>query len=160
MTEVRLPSGYFPSHLDDLKEVVCEYAAWCCATKWPWGDQVYHYGIAKVSLKTGVQNGRFLLGNTIFSTDSVEPPSSKPRQSSKIHSFFVYSPSYMVHPAEETLQGWAEDISHCTSWEELPVNARKYVERTPRPAADGWGLVHGVVFVGHCRTVEPPNKDK
>lgn len=54
MTEVRLPSGYFPSHLDDLKEVVCEY---------------------------------------------------------------------------ETLQGWAEDISHCTSWEELPVNARKYVER-------------------------------
>lgn len=54
MTEVRLSSGYFPSHLDDLKEVVCEY---------------------------------------------------------------------------ETLQGWAEDISHCTSWEELPVNARKYVER-------------------------------
>lgn len=25
MTEVRLPSGYFPSHLEDLKKVVCEY---------------------------------------------------------------------------------------------------------------------------------------
>eukprot|EP00442_Polarella_glacialis_P003324 CAMPEP_0115067048 /NCGR_PEP_ID=MMETSP0227-20121206/11161_1 /TAXON_ID=89957 /ORGANISM="Polarella glacialis, Strain CCMP 1383" /LENGTH=542 /DNA_ID=CAMNT_0002453047 /DNA_START=60 /DNA_END=1688 /DNA_ORIENTATION=+ len=25
LTEVRLPSGYFPSHLDDLKKVVCEY---------------------------------------------------------------------------------------------------------------------------------------
>ncbi|CAE7366183.1 unnamed protein product [Symbiodinium microadriaticum] len=25
MTEVRLPPGYFPSHLEDLKEVVCEY---------------------------------------------------------------------------------------------------------------------------------------
>merc|ERR1712060_46871 len=25
MTEVRLPRGYFPSHLEDLKEVVCEY---------------------------------------------------------------------------------------------------------------------------------------
>mmetsp|Transcript_72268 Transcript_72268/g.159865 ORF Transcript_72268/g.159865 Transcript_72268/m.159865 type:complete len:549 (-) Transcript_72268:155-1801(-) len=25
MTEVRLPHGYFPSHLSDLKEVVCEY---------------------------------------------------------------------------------------------------------------------------------------
>merc|ERR1712217_786239 len=25
MTEVRLPSGYFPSHLDDLQKVVCEY---------------------------------------------------------------------------------------------------------------------------------------
>merc|ERR1712137_1089979 len=25
MTEVRLPSGYFPSHLSDLQKVVCEY---------------------------------------------------------------------------------------------------------------------------------------
>merc|ERR1740139_999555 len=25
MTEVRLPSGYFPSHLDDLAKIVCEY---------------------------------------------------------------------------------------------------------------------------------------
>merc|ERR1712110_719774 len=25
MTEVRLPSGYFPSHLNDLQKVVCEY---------------------------------------------------------------------------------------------------------------------------------------
>jgi len=25
MTEVRLPTGYFPSHLEDLKDVVCEY---------------------------------------------------------------------------------------------------------------------------------------
>jgi len=54
MTEVRLPRGYFPSHLEDLKEVVCEY---------------------------------------------------------------------------ETLEGWSEDISCCTRWEELPENAKKYVLR-------------------------------
>jgi adenylosuccinate synthase len=54
MTEVRLPCGYFPSHLEDLKEVVCEY---------------------------------------------------------------------------ETLPGWSEDISKCTSWESLPENARRYVLR-------------------------------
>jgi len=54
MTEVRLPRGYFPSHLEDLKEVVCEY---------------------------------------------------------------------------ETLEGWSEDISRCTSWEQLPTNAKKYVMR-------------------------------
>eukprot|EP00930_Biecheleria_cincta_P055050 TRINITY_DN41423_c0_g1_i1.p1 TRINITY_DN41423_c0_g1~~TRINITY_DN41423_c0_g1_i1.p1 ORF type:complete len:552 (+),score=83.11 TRINITY_DN41423_c0_g1_i1:70-1725(+) len=54
MTEVRLPAGYFPSHLEDLKEVVCEY---------------------------------------------------------------------------ETLEGWSEDISKCTSWASLPLNARKYVLR-------------------------------
>jgi len=41
MTEVRLPRGYFPSHLEDLKEVVCEYetlAGWqediSQCTKW------------------------------------------------------------------------------------------------------------------------------
>lgn len=41
MTEVRLPRGYFPSHLEDLKEVVCEYetlAGWSedisKCTKW------------------------------------------------------------------------------------------------------------------------------
>jgi adenylosuccinate synthase len=54
MTEVRLPQGYFPSHLEDLKDVVCEY---------------------------------------------------------------------------ETLEGWSEDISSCTSWEQLPANAKRYVLR-------------------------------
>lgn len=54
MTEVRLPCGYFPSHLEDLKEVVCEY---------------------------------------------------------------------------ETLEGWAEDISGCSSFKDLPSNAKKYVLR-------------------------------
>merc|ERR1712232_330199 len=54
MPEVRLPPGYFPSHLEDLKEVVCEY---------------------------------------------------------------------------ETLEGWSEDISRCTSWQELPANAKRYVLR-------------------------------
>jgi len=52
MTEVRLPHGYFPSHLEDLKEVVCEY---------------------------------------------------------------------------ETLEGWAEDISKCKRWVDLPKNAKNYV---------------------------------
>lgn len=54
MTEVRLPKGYFPSHLEDLKEVVCEY---------------------------------------------------------------------------ETLPGWTEDISKISSWDALPINAKKYVLR-------------------------------
>ncbi len=31
-------------------------------------------------------------------------------------------------PVIETLPGWKEDISRCRSWEELPENARKYVE--------------------------------
>eukprot|EP00451_Oxyrrhis_marina_P002766 CAMPEP_0204252916 /NCGR_PEP_ID=MMETSP0468-20130131/1534_1 /ASSEMBLY_ACC=CAM_ASM_000383 /TAXON_ID=2969 /ORGANISM="Oxyrrhis marina" /LENGTH=542 /DNA_ID=CAMNT_0051226429 /DNA_START=15 /DNA_END=1643 /DNA_ORIENTATION=- len=54
MTEVRLPRGYFPSHLKDLEKVVPEY---------------------------------------------------------------------------ETLEGWTEDISACTRWEQLPINARRYCLR-------------------------------
>jgi adenylosuccinate synthase len=31
-------------------------------------------------------------------------------------------------PVYETLPGWFEDISHCTTWDELPANAKAYVE--------------------------------
>ena len=34
-----------------------------------------------------------------------------------------------VTPVYESLPGWKEDISSCTRWEDLPVNARRYVER-------------------------------
>ena len=32
-------------------------------------------------------------------------------------------------PIVETLPGWEEDLSRCRSWDELPENARRYVER-------------------------------
>ncbi|MGW5051144.1 adenylosuccinate synthase [Actinokineospora sp. NPDC004072] len=35
-------------------------------------------------------------------------------------------------PVYETLPGWFEDISHCRTWEELPANARAYVEHLER----------------------------
>ncbi|GGS19927.1 MULTISPECIES: adenylosuccinate synthase [Actinokineospora] len=35
-------------------------------------------------------------------------------------------------PVYETLPGWFEDISHCRTWEELPENARAYVEHLER----------------------------
>lgn len=54
MTEVRLPSGYFPSHMRDLQQMVCEY---------------------------------------------------------------------------ETLEGWAEDISKCRRFSELPKAAKRYILR-------------------------------
>ncbi len=34
-----------------------------------------------------------------------------------------------VEPVYEELPGWDEDISSCASWDELPLNARAYVER-------------------------------
>jgi len=34
-----------------------------------------------------------------------------------------------AEPVYETLPGWSEDISKCQSYEELPANAKKYLER-------------------------------
>jgi len=34
-----------------------------------------------------------------------------------------------VKPVYESISGWQEDISQCTSWNELPENARRYFER-------------------------------
>lgn len=34
-----------------------------------------------------------------------------------------------VAPVYESMPGWQEDISACTKWEDLPLNARNYVER-------------------------------
>ena len=29
----------------------------------------------------------------------------------------------------ETLPGWSEDVSHMRTWDELPLNARNYLQR-------------------------------
>lgn len=34
-----------------------------------------------------------------------------------------------VEPVYEELPGWSEDISRCSSWDELPANARAYIQR-------------------------------
>lgn len=51
-------------------------------------------------------------------------------------------------PVYETLQGWNTDISGCRTWEELPENARRYIQRLE-------SLLHvpvGLVSVGADRT--------
>ncbi len=43
----------------------------------------------------------------------------------------VMFPSFMLHkvkPVYEELDGWAEDISGCTSYNELPANCRTYID--------------------------------
>jgi adenylosuccinate synthase len=52
-----------------------------------------------------------------------------------------------VTPVYETLPGWGEDISSCTSYEQLPLNARRYVEFL----AETTGVAISVVGVGPGR---------
>lgn len=52
-----------------------------------------------------------------------------------------------VEPVYEELPGWETPISHIRSYEELPVNARKYIERLSEVA----GIEIGIVSVGPGR---------
>lgn len=54
-----------------------------------------------------------------------------------------------VEPVYETFAGWKTDISNIRRYEDLPVNARKYLERM----AEVTGIALGIVSVG-------PNRDQ
>lgn len=54
-----------------------------------------------------------------------------------------------VEPVYETFAGWKTDISNVRRYEDLPVNARKYLERM----AEVTGIALGIVSVG-------PNRDQ
>lgn len=54
-----------------------------------------------------------------------------------------------VEPVYETFEGWKTSISHIRSYEELPANAKKYLERM----AEVTGVPVGIVSVG-------PNRDE
>ena len=52
-----------------------------------------------------------------------------------------------VKPVFEVLPGWEEDLTGCTSWEQLPENCRKYVERIEEIL----GVKSGFISVGPDR---------
>ncbi len=52
-----------------------------------------------------------------------------------------------VEPVYETLPGWGEEVSKARAWEDLPVNARAYVERIETLT----GLPAGMISVGPGR---------
>ena len=54
-----------------------------------------------------------------------------------------------VEPVYETFPGWKQDISGIRSYDELPENAKKYLERM----AEVTGVAVGIVSVG-------PNRDE
>ena len=53
-----------------------------------------------------------------------------------------------VEPIYEELDGWNTDISQCKNYEELPANARYYVERISQLV----GVPLGIVSVGPNRS--------
>lgn len=52
-----------------------------------------------------------------------------------------------VKPIFEVLPGWEEDLTACTSWEQLPENCRKYIERIEEIL----GVKAGFISVGPDR---------
>ena len=62
-----------------------------------------------------------LLGNLV--------PGRLPDDTGTGTDLFVHGSNSLAAQLKETLEGWSEDISKCTKWEDLPDNARKYVLR-------------------------------
>ena len=42
------------------------------------------------------------------------------------HSSYEFN---QAQPVYETMKGWQEDITHARRWNDLPVNARRYLKR-------------------------------
>ena len=73
------------------------------------------YFLTKLDVLSGLEKVPVCVGYTIDGERVDEMPMS---QTDVHHAVPVY----------EELPGWFEDISHCRTYEELPANARAYVE--------------------------------
>jgi adenylosuccinate synthase len=138
----RVGSGPFPTQLDDAEEEALrskggEFGA---TTGRPrscgWFDApmvrhacrlngVTHLSLTKLDILSGLETLRIGIGH--------EPVPGGDR--------FEGAPIY------ETVPGWAEDITSCRRWEDLPANAKAYVERIEELV----GVRAGLISVGPGR---------
>jgi adenylosuccinate synthase len=128
----RVGSGPFPTELDDdmgerLRKVGGEFGVTTGRTRRTgWFDAVIaryatrvngitDYFLTKLDVLSGLERVPVCVAYEIDGRRVDEMPMT---QTDVHHAVPVY----------ETLPGWFEDISHCTTWDELPANAKAYVE--------------------------------
>ncbi|ROP39528.1 adenylosuccinate synthase [Saccharothrix texasensis] len=128
----RVGSGPFPTELDDemgehLRKTGGEFGVTTGRSRRTgWFDAVIaryaarvngitDYFLTKLDVLSGLEKVPVCVGYTIDGERVDEMPMS---QTDVHHAVPVY----------EELPGWFEDISHCRTYEELPANARAYVE--------------------------------
>ncbi|GAA4425483.1 adenylosuccinate synthase [Actinokineospora soli] len=132
----RVGSGPFPTELDDdmgerLRKVGGEFGVTTGRTRRTgWFDAVIaryatrvngitDYFLTKLDVLSGLDQVPICVAYEVDGRRVDEMPMT---QTDVHHAIPVY----------ETLPGWFEDISHCRTWDELPANARAYVEHLER----------------------------
>ena len=129
----RVGNGPFPSELDNelgeqIRKVGHEFGA---TTGRPrrtgWLDLV---SLKHACMINGINNLVITKLDVLSGIKSLKIVTHYKTEDGKIIDYFTSSTTklYDYEPIYKELEGWDEDISHARSYDELPVNAKKYIE--------------------------------
>ena len=129
----RVGNGPFPTELNNelgekMRKVGQEFGA---TTGRPrrtgWLDLV---SLKHATMINGINNLVITKLDVLSGIPSLKIATKYKTEDGKIIDYFTSSTTklYNYHPVYEELEGWNEDISHARTYEELPVNAKKYIE--------------------------------
>ena len=129
----RVGNGPFPTELNDelgekMRKVGQEFGA---TTGRPrrtgWLDLV---SLKHATMINGINNLVITKLDVLSGIPSLKIATKYKTEDGKIIDYFTSSTTklYNYEPIYEELEGWNEDISHARTYEELPANAKKYIE--------------------------------
>jgi adenylosuccinate synthase len=129
----RVGNGPFPTELNDelgekMRKVGQEFGA---TTGRPrrtgWLDLV---SLKHATMINGINNLVITKLDVLSGIPSLKIATKYKTEDGKIIDYFTSSTTklYNYEPVYEELEGWHEDISHARTYEELPANAKKYIE--------------------------------
>jgi len=129
----RVGNGPFPTELNDelgekMRKVGQEFGA---TTGRPrrtgWLDLV---SLKHATMINGINNLVITKLDVLSGIPSLKIATKYKTEDGKIIDYFTSSTTklYNYEPVYEELEGWNEDISHARTYEELPANAKKYIE--------------------------------
>ena len=148
----RVGAGVFPTEqLNEIGEYIRERGhEYGTTTGRPrrcgWLDAVVLRYAAQVNSLTCISTGHL---DVLAGLDSVKICTAYKTDAGEILEDLPWDLSFRedLQPVYETLPGWGEEVSKARTWDELPVNARAYVERIETLT----GLPAGMISVGPGR---------
>lgn len=129
----RVGNGPFPTELDnelgeEIRKVGHEFGA---TTGRPrrtgWLDLV---SLKHATMINGINNLVITKLDVLSGIPTLKVATQYKTEDGKIIDYFTSSTTklYNYEPIYKELEGWTEDITHARSYDELPVNAKKYIE--------------------------------
>ncbi|MDY3547045.1 adenylosuccinate synthase [Riemerella anatipestifer] len=129
----RVGNGPFPTELDnDLGEKIRQIGHEFGATtgrprRTGWLDLV---SLKHACMINGINNLVITKLDVLTNIGEIKVATKYKTEDGKIIDYFTSSTTklYDYEPIYETLEGWTEDITKARSYDELPINAQKYIE--------------------------------